>query len=770
MDELSEQEVLERLAELQGIVREYADIWGHRHPTSLETTRAILAAMGLRVSTAAEARAELEAREAAPWLRPCDPVLVHRRGAGGLRWSFRLPAEEDEAPSFRLRWEIWDEAGRRCREREEGPGLKPVEGRLVGGRRYLRFELPLPEDLEVGYYDVKAYGLTRSRFVEGDLRLIVVPARCYEPPPCGAGSEPGGDKDRRIWGLALQVYALRSDRNWGVGDFRDLAEVLDWAAGELGAGVIGVNPLHALRNARPYHISPYSPDSRLYLNALYVDVEGLPEFGDSAAAQRVVRDPEFQARLARARKGDTVDYDGVWAAKLAALEAVFATFQARHLRIVGRDLEALTERGWAFLRFVRDGGVLLEAFAVFQALAEEFRRRQPPLWSWRDWPEPYRRPDSPEVRAFRAERAERVRFFQYLQWAAAEQLAAVAERARARGMAVGLYHDLALAGDGSGSEAWTFQDVLALRASCGAPPDSFSPEGQNWGVPPVDPHRLRASGYRMFIELLRKNFAYGGALRLDHVMSLFRLFWIPEGLPASAGTYVCYPAEDLLGILALESLRHRTLVIGEDLGTVPDWVRDRLAAANVLSYRVFYFEREPDGRWKAPAAYPPQAAAVATTHDLPPLAGYWSGRDIEERFRLGILPDERARASAWEERRRDRARILEALKAEGLLPDGLPDDAETVAEMTPDLCQAVHLFLARTPARVMLAALEDVIGACEQVNLPGTVDAHPNWSRKYALSVEELGADPRPRALAQALRALRPWAQGRGRAAADACR
>jgi 4-alpha-glucanotransferase len=330
-------------------------------------------------------------------------------------------------------------------------------------------------------------------------------------------------------------------------------------------------------------------------------------------------------------------------------------------------------------------------------------------------------------------------------------------------MPVGLYHDLALGSDRNGSDAWVYQDVLALDADCGCPPDAFAPQGQNWGLPPANPVRLRASGYRMFIELLRRNLAYGGALRLDHVMGLFRLFWIPRGMPASAGAYVRYPVEDLLGILALESVRHKAVIIGEDLGTVPDGVRERLEAARVLSYRVLYFERTDRGEWKSPEAYPPQAVAVVTTHDLPTLAGFWAGRDIDVRAGLGLYADEGAVQRARDERRQDKQRIVRALNAAGLLPEGVTEESAAAQSMTPELSHAVHLFLARAPSWVVLANLEDLLGETDQTNVPGTVESHANWSRKIALPLERLRDDPRLHRTASALRALRPFSQeGRG--------
>jgi 4-alpha-glucanotransferase len=349
-----------------------------------------------------------------------------------------------------------------------------------------------------------------------------------------------------------------------------------------------------------------------------------------------------------------------------------------------------------------------------------------------------------------------VRFFQYLQWLAAEQLNALVGKTREAGMPIGFYHDLALGSDRYGADGWRFQNVLAMKADCGAPPDPLGPEGQNWGFSPADPIRLRASGYQYFIELLRNNLRYGGAIRIDHVMALFRLFWIPRGLPASKGTYVHYPAEDLLAILALESTRAKTLVIGEDLGTVPDWVRDRLGAAGVLSYRVFYFERNGSGAYKAPSSYPAQALAVVTTHDLPTLSGYWEGTDIETWAKLGLFPTEQARITMLAERQIDKTWILAALKSEDLLPHGVSNDPAQTPAMTTELAEAIHQYLARTPSWVVLANVEDVIGTHAQTNVPGTVDQHPNWCRKLSVTVDELVRDSRFEHLAAQLRSIRP--------------
>jgi 4-alpha-glucanotransferase len=747
VDSRDEHDLLSELAERYGIAPDYYDIWGQRHVISDDTKRAILGAMGVRAGSAGELRHALSEAVDTPWREACEPVCVARAGEPNGVWAFRMPAQEQEDRTVAVSWEVRDEAGAVRQRGQAGPGLVPVETRQVDGFRHIRFELPLPAGLPIGYYEVAAKGISESRQVEGTLRLIMAPSACHALP-----------QDQRLWGLAVQLYSLRSARNWGAGDFGDLATLVEWAAKDLQAGLIGLNPLHALKNVRPFEISPYSPTSRLFLNTLYLDVEAIPEFQLSQRAQQTVRDGGFQRALAALRAGEKVDYDQVHAAKRAVLESLFALFHERHLGgqdLADPDLRPVTDRGSAFARYVQEEGEALETFALFQALTEDMRRQHPLVWTWQDWPEPYRSPRSASVAAFRVTHRARVRFYQYLQWVAAEQLGAVAARARALGMPVGLYHDLALGSDRNGSDAWAYQDVLALEADCGCPPDAFAPQGQNWGLPPVNPVRLRQSGYRLFIELLRQNLAYGGALRLDHVMGLFRLFWIPRGMPAAAGAYVRYPADDLLGILALESVRHKAVIVGEDLGTVPNEVRERLAAARVLSYRVLYFEREHGG-WKAPEAYPSQAVAVVTTHDLPTLAGFWAGCDIDVRAGLGLYADGEAAQRAREERQRDKRGIVRAVAAAGLLPPGVTEDEAAAQPMTPELCRALHVFLARTPSWAVLANLEDVLGEMAQTNVPGTVESYPNWSRRIAPALDVLRDDPRPHQLAAALRAVRP--------------
>ncbi|HSL02083.1 MAG TPA: 4-alpha-glucanotransferase [Nitrospiraceae bacterium] len=747
MHDQTEQTLLARLAERTGIATDYHDIAGTLHLTSDDTKRALLAAMGFAVDSAASLTEALREWDEAPWQRPCDPVRVLRDGETGAPLSCYLALEDGKEESVAVAWQIRDEANAVVQEGQVGPGLTAVEIRFLKGQRHVRVEIPAPHGLSLGYYNLTIRGDGLARGVEGTMRVIVAPHQCYVPPSFEA--------NQRLWGLALQLYSLSSDRNWGCGDFTDLGRIVEWAGKELGAGVIGLNPLHALRNTAPYHISPYSPYSRLYLNELYIDLNRLPEWYGSEETQPQFLDPGFQAKLQALRETRQVDYDAVATVKRTMLDLAYGKFLTSAYSGEEPHLQPNTERARRLERFIQSEGTPLELYATFQTLEEERRLIQSQSTTWHDWPTQFLMPGQP-VREYATRHRKRIRFFQYIQWVASEQLNDIQLTAEQLAMRIGLYHDVALGADRNGAEAWIYQSVLALGADCGAPPDPFAPEGQNWGLPPINPHALRTSGYELMIRLLRNNFRSGGAIRLDHVMAFFRLFWIPRGRPASEGTYVQYPFEDLLAIVALESVRSKTLVIGEDLGTVPDWVREQLAKARVLSYRVFYFERGADGTMKPPGNYPVQSLAVATTHDLPTLAGFWSGEDLQVRSRLGAFQNDTAHRQAWEERQRDKAHILNALQRENLLPAGVTEDLATAPAMTTELCQAIHLYLARTPSYLVLANLEDGLGELSQTNLPGTIDGHPNWARKYAIRVDEMLCDERLRQLGAVLRSARP--------------
>ncbi|MBI2290175.1 MAG: malto-oligosyltrehalose synthase [Betaproteobacteria bacterium] len=721
---------LDRLCELAGIAAGHTDIWGKQHRPSDATRVALLRAMGI-VEDAAGVEAALKAREERLWQRALAPVAVLREDA--LPYCWEIVCEEQCGAQVH-RFSLALETG----ETHTGEFLPLELPRLaehaIEGVRYLKAAFEWRKRLPLGYHRFTLQppeGAAPSVFT-----LIIAPGRCYTPPALeGAG---------RVWGTAVQLYALRSARNWGIGDFSDLRNAIE-IAGRAGAGIVGVNPLHALFPHNPDHISPYSPSSRACLNVLYLDVEAVPEFAECETARAAVATPEFESRLRALRAAELVDYRGVAEAKLWTLRALYDHFRERHLA-------AHTARGEAFLAYQRSGGEPLARYALFQALQEDFHARDERVWGWPVWPEPYRDPASPQVRAFLEANGERIEFHTWLQWLAEEQLAACGRRSWELGLGVGLYQDLAVSADRAGAETWAWQSIYAETASIGSPPDDFNLNGQNWGLPPPIPEALAECAYAPFVATLRANMRHAGALRIDHVMGLMRLFWIPPGGKPADGAYVHYPLQDLLGVLALESRRNRCLVVGEDLGTVPDAVREALAPLGVLSYRLLLFEKEHDGGFKAPAAYPAQALAAASTHDLPTLKGMWIGHDLDLREKLGLYPSDEQRERQVIERAQDRARLLVALQREGLLPAGVTVHPVSAPEMTPEFALAIHTFLARSPARVMMVQMEDVFGQLEQVNLPATSAGYPNWQRKLPLDLEEWSADARLMALVEALR------------------
>ncbi|MBV9522887.1 MAG: 4-alpha-glucanotransferase, partial [Alphaproteobacteria bacterium] len=592
-----------------------------------------------------------------------------------------------------------------------------------GAARLLR----LP-DLAPGYYALTV----RCGAAEGRMRVIIAPPRCYLPDEL--------EGERRVWGMTTQLYALRSARNWGMGDFADLATLAAGVA-QHGARAIGVNPLHALFAAEPRHVSPYSPSSRLFLNDLYIAIEDVPEFAECPEAQAFAALPATRERLAAARGAALVDHAAVAALKRHAFDRLYRSFRERHLGHAAGA--ARTQRGAAFRAFQQSGGRALRDFAIFEALHEVYLA-QGVGFAWRQWELAMQDPNSAEVAEFAVGQRERIECFEYLQWEADRQLGEAARLGREAGLSIGLYRDLAVGVDPHGAEAWSDQELLVPDASVGAPPDLLNLKGQNWGLAPLNPLVLRRRGYTPFIASLRANMRHAGTLRIDHVMALQHLYWVPRGMSAAEGAYVTYPFDDLLRIVALESHRHRCAVIGEDLGTVPEGFRERMSAAKILSYRVLVFERQPDGGFTAPDRYPELATASVGTHDLATFRGYWTGRDLEWRRELDLYGSAEQRESDAANRARERRLLLDALVREGVLPPDAVEEfmGEAGPAFSPVLGEAVHRFLGQSNARLVLLQIEDAVGEIEQVNLPGTSDEHPNWQRKLSLSLEEILGDP----------------------------
>jgi 4-alpha-glucanotransferase len=679
------------IAAALGVETRHTDALGVIHEPDAETLAALVAAFGLPQEPGKAAAAIAELRHAAPL--GLDPLHVVAAEAPVL--ALDLLAEGSPV-AWRLAFETAGEA--------QG-AWNPDEGPLA-----------LPGGMPLGYHRLE---LTCGS-IAATATLAVAPASCYLPPEL----EPGG----RVWGLTTQLYSLRGARGWGMGDFTDL-QALARAAGELGAVTVGINPLHALFASEPRHSSPYSPSSRAQLDYLYIDPAAIPGFAEDAAIRALAPD----GALGRVRASEFVDHAAVAALKRPVLEALY-------LRFCEVELAAKTPLGREFRRFLRGGGKPLRAFATFEALHEVHNGRDG-RFQWRDWPAALRDPSSAAVAGFARRQRERVGFFEFLQWQADAQLGAAAEAGGAAGLALGLYRDLAVGVNPHGAEAWAEQGLVAPGMGIGAPPDPLSRAGQDWGLAPLNPLALRRRGFAPFIAALRANMRHAGILRIDHVMSLQRLYWVPEGRSAVAGAYVTYPFAELLRLVALESHRQRCAVVGEDLGTVPSGFRETMQAANLLSYRVVMFERRGDGNFIPPGDYPELAAASAATHDLASLKGFWLGRDIEWRQQLALYPDNDAEMADIADRYTARWQILEALAREGLLGwerfgEFLPRAAAPV--YAAELGEAILAFLARSRARLMLVQLEDVAGEVEQANLPGTSDAHPNWRRRLAARLEDI--------------------------------
>jgi (1->4)-alpha-D-glucan 1-alpha-D-glucosylmutase len=698
---------------------DYEDIWGEMHQVDPLTRRRLLAAMGVPTESDLALQVHTAEQDSRRLTRVLPRVQVVS-GDARPRVVLTLPVGCEGRP---FSWALLEES-EELHDGELMPGeLEPLGELEVDEQRYVRLGFTLPVTPPWGYHRFAVEPLDGSPLLTSGMALIVTPERCYQPPAV---------RDRRrVWGPAVQLYSLRSQRNWGVGDFTDLRAMIDTAS-QLGASVVGLNPLHALFPHNPWHCSPYSPSSRLFLNMVYLDLEAIEEFPGSVTAAEAMESDEFRQRLAACREREVIDYGDIGSLKRWILELLYRDFRDQHL-----DDEP-SERGQAFRDWVEDGGSQLARHTLYEALQEHFHGKDNAVWGWQLWPEAYQDPQGPEVAAFAEEQAERVEFFQWVQWEADRQLGQAAERARELELGIGLYADLAVSVDRAGAEVWGNQSVFAATAAAGAPPDALAPQGQNWGLPPLNPAALTDAEYAPFAAILAANMRHAGALRIDHVMGLLRLYWVPQGRPASEGAYVHYPFDDLIRIVALESHRNRCLVIGEDLGTVPEEVREKLHNWGVLSYRLLLFEREADGSFMPPESYPRQALVAASTHDLPTINGFWAGRDISWRKDLGLFPDAERERAERVSRDRDRQRLLDALDGAKLLPSGKRYQAETTPQLTPELLVAVQAYLARSPAQVLVLQWEDLLGQIEQANLPGTTDEHPNWRRRLPVNLDQL--------------------------------
>jgi 4-alpha-glucanotransferase len=705
----SYEDALLRAAAECGVEREYWDIFHKKHEASLQVLARILEALGWDVSSLDS----LERNRLERFRREYVQFPKTRVLSESAKW---LPLTLEQDKPANICFELQLENGQAIAggiEFDQLPFEREVQ---AGGERWTMRQLRLPTETPQGYHKLK---VTINGAAAGECNVIVCPDRAYLPENLASG---------RIAGFNVALYGLRSSRNWGCGDFTDLRPLIDWAH-DCGFAFIGLNPLHALHNRVPYNTSPYLPLSIYYKNQIYLDIEAIEEYRRSVCAQQLRQSPQVESLIQKLRDAEFVQYELINRLKHCFLKLLYREFRRPHTSSLRRK---------AFADYCRREGDLLHRYALYRALDEVLHKENRNRWTWRDWPAEYQTPESEACREFAQHHPRLIEFYKYVQFLIEEQLSAAQAYAKQKGMPIGLYHDLAVATDRCGSDIWAHRAFYVNGCRVGAPPDDFSPNGQDWSFPPPHPEAHREAGYQLFRESIRKIVQHGGALRIDHVMRLFRLFWIPEGFEPKDGAYVRDYASNLMHILALESVRSKNIIIGEDLGTVTDEIRQMLSQFGILSYRLFYFEKNyPDPEFKASHQYPRHALVASTTHDLPTLAGFWTFRDIEARKAAGLI-DERAYWNQIEERKREKQRMLDRLHSESLLPPHYPRNAEQVPELDGDLHNAIIGFLAQSPAAILLLNQEDLTKETEQQNLPGSTAQYPNWMRKMKAQLEEL--------------------------------
>ena len=667
-------ETLEQQAVQAGIDLGYHDINGTYHVTKTEVLESIVAVLdkskpdsdGLYLNT----------------------MVAHENGEESLQ----MPSEFHGAEAVLL----IDEANK-CQTLTVYPGDNDT----------LWIKLP---QLACGYYTLSAETGGKSCFV----RLIVAPESVYQPKLLANGG--------RMNGLTMHLYSLRSERNWGIGDFTDLLNLMKYAA-EKKLDFVGINPLHALFTSKPAFASPYSPSSREWLNPIYLDVEKVGAFTYNEQLKNWLAQPKIRQRIAALRITETVTYTAVWACKRDALHMAFNAFEQD-------TCEAAANERAAFEAFVLEKGKALKGFGLFEALDQYYSR--PGQVGWQSWPSEFHQPDGEAVEKFARSHEREIRFYMWLQWLCAEQLREVNQAAAEYGIKLGIYGDLAVGVARGSADTWLNRQDYCMDVSVGAPPDPLGPTGQNWDLPPLNPLMLKHTGYEKFAHLLRENMRLYGVLRIDHVMALCRLWWVLNGKTADFGAYVHYDAEVMFAILALESRRNRCVIIGEDLGTVPDEARHLLNRYQVFSYKVMYFSKGWNG-FQLPEEYPEQAITVISTHDVAPLAGYWTGKDLDTMFKLGTLPDAAAFQTALDEREHDKADLLDKLKYTGCLGA----DIQMPAKADETLLAALHKYGALSRSKLYAVQLENLLGVIDNLNVPGVTEGYPNWAQKMPVSLED---------------------------------
>ncbi|CAN5466484.1 4-alpha-glucanotransferase [soil metagenome] len=702
---------LVELATRFGVATSYTDWTGHAVDVPESTLVAVLGALGIEAESAEQRSAALADHDRTYWSKAMPSTIVGRAGTDTAFW---VHVDHGEDAHVRVRLE---DGTVRTDLRQLDNFTPPFElnGRMIGEATFA-----LPADLPLGYHRVHL----RTGNTETSTALIVTPQWLGLPARMG---------NRRAWGMATQLYSVRSKRSWGVGDLTDLEDLAVWSGAEHGAGYVLVNPLHAASPTKPMEPSPYLPTSRRFVNPLYLRVEAIPEYADLVKRSDVRKIGDGIRK--HAGKIDAIDRDAAWSAKRKALKLIHKV-----TRSAGREL--------AYTAYRAREGAALDDFATWCALAEKHGG------DWHQWPEELQHPGYPAVAKFAEKNSADVDFHRWLQWQLDEQLASAQSAGVRAGMSLGIMHDLAVGVHPNGADAWALQDVLALGVTAGAPPDDYNQLGQDWSQPPWRPDRLEEHEYLPFRALIQAVLRHAGGVRIDHIIGLFRLWWIPQGALPTEGTYVRYDHEAMIGIVALEAHRADAVVVGEDLGTVEPWVRDYLRARGILGTSILWFELDRDGSGGPLAAerWREYCLSSVTTHDLPPTAGYLAGDHVRLRDSLGLLTRPVAEELASDEK--ENAEWIAELQRVGLLP---ADGSELSVEQT---ILALYQYLGRTPSRLLAVALTDAVGDRRTQNQPGTTNEYPNWrvpltdAKGKPLTLEKVFTDPRAAELSAAMQAI----------------
>lgn len=720
--------ILDMFMELKGIDPNFVDAWGEPAIVSEQNVKKLIKKMGYDADNDEQLLAHYQEQEKRHWLSLLPPVMIAQQ-SDSYNVDICLPID---FVTDALIYQVTTEDNQLVKETITAIDFPLIAVNEFSDIEFQCYQLQLTLDLPMGYHQLEVFEKGNEEPLTS-MSLIVTPSACFTPQEMQQG--------KKIWGTSVQLYCIKSENNWGIGDFSDLKVLLEKTAAH-GGDFIGLNPIHALSPAQPNNASPYSPSSRNWLNILYSDLTNIEEFKSDEMVQNEVNSQPFKDKLAQLRDTDWVDYEGVTTLKLTILRKLFNTLNSGDVASKKR----LTE----FNEYIEAKGESLLHQATYDALQFKFLAEDTTLWGWPVWPENFQAFQTESVQEWITAHQQEVQFWCYCQWVAELQLEEADKLAKSLGMTLGIYRDLAV-GVGKGSaELWANRSLYCEHISVGAPPDVLGPLGQSWGLPPISPDQMYQHAYQPFIELLQSNMSNCGALRIDHAMALLRLWWVPDNATAKEGAYIYYPVQDLLNLLALESQRNQCLVIGEDLGTVPEGIDVLLEEAGVYSYKVFFFEQAADGGFISPAHYKQQAMATLSTHDMPTIKGYWHCDDLHLGKELGLYPEQDVLDRLMDSRVECKQQILNSLHGHGSLPHHYNRDAnQTGMDQTLNFSMQTHL--AKGKAALLSLQLEDFLEMEHPVNVPGTSDEYRNWQRKLSQNIEQLFSNEQIKALLEDL-------------------